>query len=170
MDALRRRERTRPAPRPSADQKGEVETVFTEGLGERFGGAGDDFEAGRRVRKPIESGRQARGELARHADPEPRRRRFSSRGFVEHLVVQLEEPFAVVEADGSNARQFEARDLLEQRRLDQFLQPLHLQADGRLRPPKVFRCAGEAARVDDGDESSNDVDRNAAHLFPVQLS
>ena len=81
--------------------------------------------------------------------------------------MQPQEPAAVVEADRPHGRQFEARDLLEQRRLDQLLETLHLQTDRRLRPAEVFRRAGEAARLHDRDKGPDDVDRDAAggHAF-----
>lgn len=83
-------------------------------------------------------------------------------GLVEHLIVQPQQTAAVVEADRPDGRQFEARDLLEQRRLDQLLETLNLQADRRLGPTEVFRCSGEAARFDDRDKGPNDVDGDAA--------
>ncbi len=77
--------------------------------------------------------------------------------------MQPDKPLAVFEADGPDRGKLEARGPLEQWRLDKLLESLHLQADGRLRTAEFLGRAGEAARLDNGDESPDDVDRNAAH-------
>ena len=133
---------------------------------QRLGLSRDDLDARRGVRLPaqaLEPRREASRDLARHADPQDRVRRLAPCGLVEHFVVQPDQPPAEFEADGADGGELEARRLLEQRRPDQLLEPLHLQADRRLRPPQVLGRAREAARLDDSDESPDDVDRNAGH-------
>src|SRR5260370_17068156 len=83
--------------------------------------------------------------------------------FAKHVDMQGKQAPAVVQTDRADAGQFEARGLVEQRRFDKFLEPLHLQADRRLRAAQVLRRPGEASRVDDADEGPQDVDGNVAH-------
>ena len=151
--------------RLAADKEGDIEPVLAIGRRQRLGLARD-------YPKPVVTSASGRKRSSRGVrlqanspgmpDSEPRARRSTSLRLVEHLVMQPQEPTAEVEADRPHGRQLEARHLLEQRRLDQFLETFDLQTDRRLRPAEIFRRTGEAARLHDRDKGPDDVDRDAA--------